>query len=248
MAWTSKHQEFAAKNGWWQSAINVGNYLYKRVRSDEPIEIEFDSDKFNNWIKKVRGKKYHRTTIPKAVKHLAENSQGAVVIMRDYGKGVFKLRVFPLSYVSENENSKTDSSRSAAAGKGFGSNVNRKKRSEKLQQQQKLIDRVDALFQKIGLRFDRDALINIWRLSGGCISRVVRAIELMLHRNQSKKIPKPHGFIIDCLKKRWAEGFDLYYEPELPTFNSKKDLRHFVHEITKSINGDGQKNATPYPT
>ena len=246
MAWTNKHQDFAARNGWWQSAINVGSYLYaNKVRSNEPVDVEFDSDKFNRRMKKIRGKTYHRTTIPKAVKHLAQNSQGLILITKDYGKGVFKLRVFPLSWLPENTSSKKDSTHLATAGKGFSGESNKRKKNQRLQQQQNFIDKVDLLLQKVGLKFDPDALNNIFRLSGGCIQRVIKSIELLLHRHQSKKIPKPHGFIIDCLKKRWADGFDLYYEPELPVFQSKKDLRHFVHEISKSIIQDKKKILQP---
>ena len=235
MSWTNKHQDFAAKNGWWQSAINVGNYLYTRMRSNEPMEIEFDSDKFNRRMQKVRGKKYHRTTIPKAVKHLAEHSQGLIIIMRDYGKGVFRLRIFPLSYLTENRSSTKDSSHRAAAENPLYSESLKKNQEEVLQQQQKYINKIDLLLKKIGLEFDADALQNIYRLSGKSISRVSKSIELLLYRNNKKKIPKPHGFIIDCLKKRWCDGFDIYYEPDLPTFQFKGEIQSFVNNICASL-------------
>ena len=108
-------------------------------------------------------------------------------------------------------------------------------KKEESRKQQQFISRVDELLKKIGLKFDADALQNIYRLSGKSIDRVVKAIELLLHRNSSKKIPKPHGFIIECLKKRWSEGFDLYYEPDLPTFQFKGEIQSFVNNICASL-------------
>jgi hypothetical protein len=51
----------------------------------------------------------------------------------------------------------------------------------------------------------------------------------MLYRhNSSKPIPKPHGFLMDCLKYNWQDGFNIYYEPELPMFERLGELRQFV--------------------
>ena len=238
MTWTRKHQEFAAKNNWWQSSINIACYLYKKCKASEPTEIEFDSAKFQTYIKRVRGKKYHCTTPRKAVINLAEKSQGLVVILKDYGKGVFKLMVYPLSYLSENGNSSKYSSHSAAAEnslKSLASESNKRSEKKRWEQQQKYISKINSLLKGVGLKFDPDALLNIWRLSGKSIQRVVSSIELLLYRNSSKKVPKPHGFIIECLKKRWCDGFDIYYEPDLPTFESRIDLRNFVSELKNKV-------------
>jgi hypothetical protein len=76
---------------------------------------------------------------------------------------------------------------------------------------------VQEVTRSVGLRYDRDALLRIWRLSGKCIDKVKQAIELMLYRhNTSNDVTKPHGFLIDCLKRNWQDGFNIYYEPELP--------------------------------
>lgn len=235
MSWTIKHQEFAAKNKWWQSSTNVACYLYKKVKVNEPTEIEFDSDKFQTYMKRITGKKYHSTTPRKAVLELAARSQGLVIILKDYGKGVFKLMVYPLSFVSENRNSKSEDSHSAAAPESLASNnfkVNEKKRSK---QQQKYIEQIDNLLQGVGLKFDADALLKIYRTSGKSIQRVSRSIELLLYRNNSQKISKPHGFIIECLKRRWCDGFDIYYEPELPAFQSKGEISNFIKKLTNKV-------------
>lgn len=99
------------------------------------------------------------------------------------------------------------------------------------QQQQEDISKIDNLLNAIGLKYDRDALNRIYRLAGKKIEAVVKAIELMLYRHSSKEIPKPHGFIVECLKHGWQDGFDLYYEPELPKFNSVVEIARHVSSL-----------------
>ena len=91
MTWTRKHQEFAAKNNWWQSSINIACYLYKKCKASEPTEIEFDSAKFQTYIKRIKGKKYHPTTPRKALINLVEKSQGLVISCQ--GKRILNFEV-----------------------------------------------------------------------------------------------------------------------------------------------------------
>ncbi len=224
MPWDYKYQEFSSANNWWQSSTN-----------NVPTEIEFEPQKFQRYIKRVRGRKYHRTTIRKALLNLVEKSRGLIVILKDYGKGVFKLMIYPLSYLSENGSSNRDSSHSAAAEKPFVSEAFKENQKSILQQQQKYIDQIDTLLRKVGLKFDQDALLNIYRLSGKSIDRVVKSIELLLYRNSKKQIARPHGFIMDCLRKRWCDGFDIYYQPELPVFQTITEIKNFVTDIQSSI-------------
>ena len=244
MVWNEKHHDFCLRQNMWAATINAYCFIYKQCKPNESTVIKFKAAKFQKYMVKTVGKEYHRTYIRKIIRQAVSKSEGLFVIQEDYGKGTYDILVHPLSFLTENKKPKKESSPNENARNCMFSEQHKEK---ELQQQQQFIEKVDILLRKVKLKFDLDALHNIYRLSGKCIGKVARAIELLLYRNQSKKIPKPHGFIIDCLKKRWAEGFDLYYEPELPTFNSKKDLRHFVYEITKSI-VDEQKKATPHST
>ena len=232
MTWTKKHHDFGTKQGWWQSTLNIASYLYRRADVNKPTEIEFEAKKFQKHIKRLKGKPYHRTTIPKAVKQLEENSRGLVVVLKSYGRGVYKIMVYPLSFLNENKSTKKESDLARNASNPMFSEEAKQKVA--LQQQQ-IISKLDRLLRKVGLIYDADALNNIWRLSGKSVERVVNSIKLLLHRNSSKTIKKPHGFIIDCLKNRWSDGFDLYYEPELPMFQSRMEIENYVSDLTQKI-------------
>jgi hypothetical protein len=134
MAWTVKHQEFTAKNNCWQSSINIASYLSKEAKPNEPSELEFKREKFQEHIEKLTGEKYHRTTIRKAVYDLAKKSQGMYVILDDYGRGVFKIMVYPLAWVTENKKPKRESVPSQKPGIPMFSEQH--KREEEQQQQQ----------------------------------------------------------------------------------------------------------------
>ena len=244
MVWNEKYHNFCLSQNMWSGTINAFCFIYKQCKPNESTVIKFKAAKFQKYMMQTLGKEYHRTYIRKIIRQAVSKSEGLLVIQEDYGKGTYDILVHPLSFLTENKKPKKEPGLDENARNCMFSKQHKEK---ELEQQQQFIEKVDILLKKVGFKFDLDALLNIYRLSGKCIGNVAKAIELLLYRNQSKKIAKPHGFIIDCLKKRWAEGFDLYYEPELPTFSSKKDLRHFVYEITKSV-VDEQKKQTPKPT
>ena len=70
-------------------------------------------------------------------------------------------------------------------------------------------------------------------VSGKSISAISDAIAFMLYRHSSTDISRPHGFIIDCLKCGWSKGFNIFYEPELPKFQSVREINNFVERIFK---------------
>ena len=232
MSWSHKHHEFCERQKMWGSTKNIANYLWRRSHANEPTEFEFEAKKFQRYIKRIRGNEYHRTTIPKSIRQLEEKSQGLFVILKDYGRGVYKMMVYPLSFLAENRNTNKENIPSQNASNPMFSEEAKQKLA--LQQQQ-IISKLDRLFRKVGLVYDADALNNIWRLSGKSVERVINSIELLLYRNSGKKIEKPHGFIIDCLKYRWSDGFDIYYEPELPKFQSRIELANYVSTLVEKI-------------
>lgn len=234
MTWTLKHQEFAIKNHFWQSSTNIACYLSKQAKPNEPTEIEFKREKFQKYIEKLTGQKYHRTTIRKAIYDLESKSQGMYVILYDYSRGVFKTMVYPLDWVTENRKPKQETSHNENARNYMFSEQHK---VEEDKQQQQFIDKADELFKKISLKFDRDALLKMWRSSGKSIERVVNAVKFLLHRNSNAANPikNPHGLLVDSLRYGWAENFDLYYEPELPMFSSRMQIDKFVSNLAEQI-------------
>ena len=234
MTWTHKHQELAIKNGWWNSTINLASYIYKRTNNQSAIEFEFDANKFQKHITKLRGKPYDRTTIPKAMRQLEEKSDGLIVVMRFYGRGIYKLVVRPISFLQGNKTTKREASQSQNAGNPMYSEEQKKRLA--LQQQQ-YINKIDRLTENIGLKFDSDALTRIWKLSGKSLEMVTKAVKFVLYRNSNgvEKLRNPHGLLIDALRRGWAKDFDLYYEPELPTFNNRMAIDTFINDLAKKI-------------
>lgn len=232
MVWNEKYHNFCQRQNMWNATINAACFIYKHCNPNESTVIEFKKEKFQRHMKLTKGQEYHRTYVPKIIRQLEERSNGLVIVQENYGKGVYKLLVHPLSFLTENKKPKRESCHDENARNCMFSE---QRKEEEFKQQQQFISKVDELLKKIGLDYDQDALNRIWRLSGKSISRVVEAIEFLLHRNSSNKISKPHGFIIECLKKRWCDGFDIYYEPELPTFKFKSEIRNFVDSICTSV-------------
>ena len=102
MVWNEKHHEFCLSQNMWDATKNLIFYLYKKCNSNESKVIEFDRDKFQRYMKQNKGKEYHRTYIRKIVKQAESKSEGAIIIQKDYGRGVYKIIVHPISFVTEN--------------------------------------------------------------------------------------------------------------------------------------------------
>ncbi len=226
--WTKKHDEFCLSVGLRPSSKLLYGWINRKVKSHVVKEIEIDLRDFNHWVGKKRGKPYDRKTLKSAIAQLLEKTKGLIVEIKQITWYYYKLLVKPLSYLTSDKKpiaGKSPNSESPKSASDSNSHHN------KFQQQQQNISKIDSLLQKLGLRYDFQALNKIWQLSGRCVNRIVKAIELMLYRHQSNAIPKPPGFIIECLKHTWQEGFDLYYQPELPKFNAISDLKQFMTSL-----------------
>ena len=232
MTWTSKHEKLSIKNNWWKSAERVVKYIVNRVPANRAVEYEFDRQEFEKYLKRFGGSPYHRTTITKVFQHLEEKSDGLIVVLRNYGHGVYKLLVRPISYITENKNPKADLGNGQNRVKPMYTEEQKKRAA---QQQQQDITNIDRLCREIGLTYDANALNRIWRLAGKKVDQVVNAIKLLLYRNGTKKVEKPHGFIVDCLKYGWCQDIDLYYQPELPVFKNRMSIDKFVSGIADGI-------------
>ena len=168
-------------------------------------EIEIDLRDFNKWIGKKRGKPYDRKTLRYAIAQLLDKTEGLIVSLTRVTWYYFKLHVKPLSYLCQEKKPKTGKSSQAETSQP---SWHRSSADKTYKQQQQNIIQIDNLLQKVGLKYDSQAIHRIWQLSGRCIDRIVKAVELLLYRHQTTDISKPHGFIIECLKHNWQEGFD----------------------------------------
>jgi hypothetical protein len=225
MSWNKKSDQFALSLGLRPSTRLMLRWILRRAKLNEICEIEIDLRTFNAWVAKHRGRPYDRKTIGEALAQLNDLTGGMIVVLKSYTPWVHKLIVRPLAFVlAENAIKQGSDPKLATLNPMFDDDH----KERVTQQQQQDISKIDSLLQQVGLIYDQSALNRIWRLAGSRVDAVVDAIELMLYRHSSKPIPRPHGFIVQCLKEQWQKGFDLYYEPELPKFNSNAEITEFI--------------------
>lgn len=234
MTWTIKHHDICLKNKMRPATINLAAYIYRRCKPDESTELEIEREKFDQQMIKTKGEAYHRTYWRKSVEELERLSNGAVVILRDYRHGVFKILVRPISFAIENKKTKGEDSLAPKPGNPMFSEDQKKKF---LEQQQQDIETIKSLFDKLGMEWSRDALLKIWRMSGKSVDDVKTAIEHMLHinTNQSKPIGTAHGWFISCMQNGWHKLFNHQLTYELPKFNSRLELMSYIN---CHLNGD----------
>lgn len=235
MYWSKKHDEFCmARKITANSALLLFKHIVRRLKSNSIEEIEIDLKQFNKWIERKRGRGYDPKTLKDALDMICDRSDGMVVVFKRYTWYCQKLIVKPLAFFERNNSHEIGET---TENESLNGAWRRSSNDEMLQQQQQNLNTINNLAKKVGLNYDHDALLKIWRLAGKSVDRVIKAIELMLYRNHTAQISKPHGFLIECLKRNWQEGFDLYYQPELPRFRSSEELqtyalnlRQFSHE------------------
>lgn len=232
MYFTKKHEEWALFFGLRPSTRLIWSCIIRKTKDDRPQEIEIDLLTINKWIAKKRGKGYDRKTLKLAIAQLEERTEGLIVVLKKYSWHCYKLLVRPLSFLSEKKSQKGE----APTGENHGNPaLSEEQQNRKVQQQQQNINRIDNLLRKVNLRFDGDALARIWQLSGKCINRVVECVDFMLYRNSSTAVERPHGYFMNALKYGLGMGFDSYYEPELPKFNSVAELGQYVANLKANL-------------
>lgn len=233
MNFTKKHEEWSLFFGLRPSTRLIWSCIIRKTKGDRIEEIEIDLKKINQWIARKRGKGFDRKTLKEAIVQLSEKTEGLIVVQKKYTWYCYKILVRPLFFLEQKKSQDGETSHSNSNGNSRFNGVNQE---QELKQQQQNLTKIDKLLRQVGLRYDADALSRIWQLSGKCIDRITQAIELMLYRHSSvTKIERPHGFIIECLKRNWVDGFNIFYEPELPSFNSISQLREYVGNIKRSL-------------
>ncbi len=229
--WNKRHDEFVYNQRLTPSSAFLLRWILRKTKLNEIVEIEIDLKKFNDWVGKKRGKPYHRKTLADAIDQLDNQTEGMICIIQRYTAYIFEIIVRPLDFILRDKRAKCEKSSNS-------NNLNpmyseeHKKRLE--QQQHQNITKIDNLFQKVNLNFTRDALTRIWRLANKKVENVVKTIELLVYQHSTpsnKSIERPHGFVIDCLKYRWYDNFDLYYQPEIPKFGSRTEIIKFAESL-----------------
>lgn len=231
MFWTKKHDEFLQACDIKGCAAFLLRYSLRRGSNSSPTEIEIDLHHFNNWIGKQRVMgKYHRKTLAAAIAKLDSHSNGMFVIIKRYSPWIYKVLVRPLHFVERMQRAKSDQPPKPPTSNPMF-DPSHKERA--IKQQQQNISKINSLFSKVGLKYDKSALLKIWRYSGKCLDNIVSAVELLLYRHstQDKEISNPNGFIIEALRDCWYKDFDLNYEPDVPRFKTKAELAQFTAAI-----------------
>jgi hypothetical protein len=234
MPWTIKHHDYYQKQEAWSGTVNLACYVYRRAKADESTEMEIEINKFEKHMIRTKGKAYHRTYFNKMVKQLEEISNGAVLILRYYGHGVYKILVRPISFAIENGKAKAETSIGQGNGNPMFSEEHKKRL---LEQQQQDIETIKSLFDKLGMRWSREALLKIWHMAEKSVDNVKDAIDFMLHANttQSEPIRNAFGWFIKCLQRGEYKLFAHQLLYKLPRFNSKIELMGY---ITSHLYGD----------
>lgn len=230
MTWNKKNQQFAMSCDLRPSSKEFAQCLLRKADNFKPTEKVIDLRKINRDIGKHRAKgEYDRKTIKSALAQLDEKTYGWFTVIESYTWAVHKILIRPINFALQNKSQNGESLPRLNRGNPMFSDAHKERL---VKQQQQDISKIDSLLTDVGLKYDRDALNRIWRLAGKKIESVVKAIELMLYRHSSTNVAKPHGFIIECLKGGWQDGFDIYYQPELPKLDGVKAIASFVRGIS----------------
>ena len=228
MTWTKKHDEFCLRQKLRPSARVLLFWILRRTKQYHQIsEIEIDLIVFNSWVAKKRGTPYDPKTIREAINQRYERTNGLVLISKDYTPWVKKLIVRPLSLVTQKKPQKTGTIPQVNRSNPMYSDEHKK---TSIEQQQQDISRLDSLLTKVGLKYDRNALCRIWRLADKTMANITQSVEFLLFRHSTQREPigNPNGLLITCLTEKWYEGFNLYYQTELPYFHSGSNISSFV--------------------
>lgn len=215
----------------WGGCLHPLNaFIRKDADNYKTSEVKFRIEKLQKKIIKSGGKRYERTTIPKSLRQLEEKSEGTLQIMENYGKGVYKLLVHPLSFLDGKKFRNGESIPSQNSGNPMYSEEHKKR---VLEQQQQEIETIKRLFDKLGMKWSSQTLFKIWKTAGKSVENVRNAIDHMLHcnSNQVKPINNPHGWLISSLETGAYLDFHHQLVYKLPKFNDRVSLMSFVTSL-----------------
>jgi hypothetical protein len=241
MTWNKKNDQFALMCGLRPSATLLLRWILRRAKLNQVDEIEIDLRQFNAWVAKNRGTPFDRKTIREAIAQLDEQTQGLIVITKNYTPWVKKVIVRPLEMVLRNNSSKQVESPKLATGNPMFGSDHKKTSSELLLQN---ISKIDTLFRKLGMKYTPDALMRIWRMAGKSLAEVKSAVAYMITYHSTKVgdpkcaedkkgITSPKGWLHECLKWGWHHDTDDIILPVI----LDGSIHYFVASLAPDIRG-----------
>lgn len=240
-----KHQQFALSCALRPSTTQFLWWLMRRSKKHEISEIEIDLRVFNQWVAKHRGRPYDRKTLKEALAQLDEKTNGLVLITKSYTWAIKKVIVRPLEMVLQKNSPKLGLHPKPDRANPMFSDAQKK---AAIEQQQLDISKICHLFDRLKLPYTIDSVKRFWRLSGKNVAEVKNAVKLLLFQHSTqkeKKIESPMGWLHHCLLYGWQKGLNLYYQTELPYFESVRELEGFVD---KPLGGQPLSTPPPCPT
>ncbi len=238
MTWNKRYDQFALSCGLRHSSERLLRWLLRRAKPNQVVEIEIDLRVFNKFIKRDRGRPYDRKTIKEALTQLDEKTQGLILITKSYTWAIKKVIVRPLAVVLQTKSQTGDKSLKLNRGNPMFSEERKKRAKELLLQN---ISRLDSFLKQLGMNYDHESLMRIWKFSGKNMSEIKNAVEYMFRVNneklehseslngEPKGIRTAKGWLHDCLRKGWH----IYdQEVELPYINGD-----YIHSFIDSLMG-----------
>jgi hypothetical protein len=188
--WTEKHLAYCLKHGIRCATLDIYQWL---MLQGENVELEVDfKHEFNAWVKKKRGRPYHRDTIERAIAQLAEI--GVIRLGKKYSWCVWSLFVNSLDRLVKPRKKSRDRDKP----RGFSPLKASNHEAVDKQQQHKY----NTLLNSVGIIFQPRYLNRLLKFS---LSELEWAIALFNFRGGHEKIQNPSGWIVECLRNAWWE-------------------------------------------
>jgi hypothetical protein len=230
MTWNKKKQQFALSCGLRPSSKELAQWILRKPQGDETTTKLIDLKEFNKYIAGSRANPYDPKTIKEAIAQLNDLTYGWFKIIKSHNWHLHTILIRPVESAIKEKSRPSESVPRVKQGNPMFSDAHKERLNRLLQQN---ISKLDSLLSNIGLKYSYCSLQRIWAIVGQKFDEIERGIELMLYQNSIKpgSIVNPKAWLISCLKNRWFESFDLNYSPDLPRFESVREISRFVREV-----------------
>jgi hypothetical protein len=230
MTWNKKNQQFALSCGLRPSSKELAQWILRKTDDYQATEKLIDLKVFNKYIGEFRVREYDPKTIKEAIAQLDELTYGWFKIQKSHNWHLHTVLIRPVEKAISEKSRPSESVPRVKQGNPMFSDAHKERLNRLLQQN---ISKLDSLLSNIGLKYSYCSLKRIWAIVGQKFDEIERGIELMLYQNSVKpgSIVNPKAWLISCLKDRWFESFDLNYSPDLPKFDSVREISRFVREV-----------------
>ena len=211
--WTKQHDEFCLKNSLKPSARLIWEWMLTTKNNT----VEPDLKDFNRWIKRHRGKSYHRDTIKRSWQQLID--VGVIEPKKKYSWNVWRIVLKPISDFIRSR--KRSQPRKKNRGSSPGNLINGAKRFIAAAANIEEVKEILSLCRESGIEFFETH--NLLKFS---LEEVVRSLGLFWQRGGHEKIGNPCGWLLECLRRKWYE--------DNSKFESRKSELNFEFRISNS--------------